>query len=147
MNAGTSVRRLTVRQQIAAPPSELFDDWLDPAKMVAWMRPGDTKRSKIKIDPRVGGKLEVLMQTGQGEVPHTGAYKVIDRPRHLTFTWNSPAAGNRDSLVTIDFKPVGNGTEVVLTHDNLPSEEEVEAHTKGWTRILKLMSETHAEAA
>ena len=87
------------------------------------------------------------MQTSSGEVPHTGAYQLIDRPSRLVFTWNSPAAGHHGSLVTIDFKPRRRGTEVVLTHQNLPSEQEVVDHTKGWARILDLMSESYAKAA
>jgi uncharacterized protein YndB with AHSA1/START domain len=148
VNGTTEVPTLTLRRQIAAPPSELFDAWLDPDKLAEWMRPGGEPPSKVDIDPRVGGELEVDMHTSAGKVPHTGSYRVIDRPNRLAFTWNSVAAGNRESLVTVDFKPLGGAmTEVVLTHENLPSLEMVEGHSKGWTRILELMSESYPQAA
>jgi uncharacterized protein YndB with AHSA1/START domain len=147
MTAAASVHTLTVRREVPASPAELFDGWLDDGKLATWMRPGDSQRSKVKLDPRVGGEFKVDMRTSSGEVPHTGTYKVIDRPNRLAFTWNSPAAGRHDSLVTIDFKPVGRATEVVLKHENLPSDEEVEGHRKGWTRILELMSQSYAQAA
>ena len=147
MKEDSRTRRLTVRQHVAAPPQELFDAWLDPAQLVIWMRPGDTQRSKIRIDPREGGELEILMQTPSGEKPHTGEFRVIQRPKRLAFTWNSDSAGKHDSLVTIDFNPAGRGSDVVLTHDNLPGAEEVDGHAQGWTRILKLMAESYAEAA
>jgi uncharacterized protein YndB with AHSA1/START domain len=134
---------LTVRREVAAPPGELFDAWLDPDKLALWMRPGDAKRSKITTDPQVGGEFEILMQTPKGEIPHTGEYKAIERPRHLAFTWNSDSAGNRDSLVTLDFKPAGRGTEVVLTHENLPSQQEADAHRQGWARVLDFMSRAY----
>ena len=111
------------------------------------MRPGEAQPSKVEIDPRVGGEFEVDMKTSSGEVPHTGAYQLIDRPSRLVFTWNSAEAGHHGSLVTIDFKPTGRGTGVVLTHANLPSQGEVANHTKGWARILELMSESYAKAA
>ncbi|HEU4517329.1 MAG TPA: SRPBCC domain-containing protein, partial [Steroidobacteraceae bacterium] len=113
-------------------------------KLALWMRPGDTNRSSITTDPHVGGEFEILMETPKGDIPHTGAYQMIDRPKRLAFTWNSPEAGRRNSLVTIDFNPAGRGTEVVLNHENLPSQEEADAHRKGWARVLDIMSKAYA---
>ena len=145
MNATARSPSLTVRREVAAPPPELFDAWLDPDKLANWMRPGDTDRSNITTDPRVGGEFEILMETPRGDIPHTGAYQMISRPKRLAFTWNSPEAGSRNSLVTIDFNPAGRGTEVVLTHENLPSKEEADNHRKGWTRVLDYMSKAYAK--
>lgn len=145
MNDATPVPKLTVRREIAASPSDLFDAWLDPAKLAVFMRPSDTRRSVVKIDPRVGGAFEVLMHTPSGAIPHTGTYREIDRPRRLVFTWNSSHAGNSDSLVTVEFRPVGEATEIVLTHEGLPGRSAVEGHTKGWTAILGLLDEASGE--
>ena len=145
MNAVANVPTLTVRREIAAPPAELFDAWLDAEKMSQWMRPMDTERSKVKLDARVGGEFEVIMYTPNGEVPHTGTYQEITRPRRFVFTWNSPYAGSHGSLVTVDFKPKGRGTEIVLTHERLPSEEMVKAHTGGWTSILERIAAVFAD--
>jgi uncharacterized protein YndB with AHSA1/START domain len=145
MNATANVPTLEVRREIPAPAAELFDAWLDPGKLATWMRPSDVKRSRVKADARVGGAFEVLMQTPEGKSPHTGVYKVIDRPRRLAFTWNSDAAGNQDSLVTLDFNPRGRSTEIVLTHERLPSEEEVAGHRSGWTEILEHVAHDYSE--
>jgi uncharacterized protein YndB with AHSA1/START domain len=147
MNANAQSPSLTVRQEVAAPPRELFDAWLDPDKLAKWMRPEDEIRSSITTDPRVGGEFEILMQTPRGEIPHTGTYRKIDRPKRLAFTWNSDSAGSRNSLVTLDFNPAGRGTELVLTHENLPSQQEADNHRKGWTRVLDQMSQVYAKDA
>lgn len=139
------VQKLVVRREIAAPAQELFDAWLDPESLGVWMRPGDTERSTIKVDPRVGGSFEIVMHTPGGAVPHTGTYREIDRPRRLVFTWNSPYALNNDSLVTVEFRAARGGTEIVLTHEGLPSAEMVAAHTKGWSDILVLIEETYGK--
>jgi len=76
---------------------------------------------------------------------YTGTYQEITRPKRLVFTWNSPYAGSHGSLVTVDFKPKGRGTEIVLTHERLPSEEMVKAHTGGWTSILERLVATYAD--
>ena len=145
MNAVAHVPTVTVRREIAAPAAELFDAWLDPAKLSAFMRPSDTKRSDVKVDPRVGGEFEIVMYTPNGSVPHTGAYQEITRPRRLVFTWNSPYAGDHGSLVTVDFNAKGRGTEIVITHERLPSAEMVTAHAGGWSSILEILARSYAE--
>lgn len=146
MNAVTAAPKLTVRREIAAPAKELFDAWLDPAKLAVFMRPSDTKRTAVKVDARVGGAFEIVMHTPSGSVPHTGTYREIDRPRRLVFTWNSPYAQHIDSLVTVEFRPAGQGTEIVLTHEGLPSDEMVAAHNNGWSDILVLLGQGYDEA-
>ena len=145
MNEAQAIPKLTVRREIAAPAQELFDAWLDPAKLAVFMRPSDTKRSAVKVDPRIGGAFEVVMHTPSGTVPHTGTYREIDRPRRLVFTWNSPYALHNDSLVTVEFRPAGKGTEIVLTHEGLPTKEAVSGHTKGWSDILVLLGQGYGE--
>lgn len=145
MNEAQAVPKLTVRREIAAPAKELFDAWLDPGKLAIFMRPSDTKRSAVKVDPRVGGAFEIVMHTPSGAIPHTGTYREIDRPRRLVFTWNSPYAKDIDSLVTVEFRPAANGTEIVLTHEGLPSKDAVSGHTKGWTDILVLLGQGYEE--
>ncbi|MEX0733579.1 MAG: SRPBCC domain-containing protein [Steroidobacteraceae bacterium] len=145
MNDVASVPKVVLRREIAAPAKELFDAWLDPASLAVWMRPGGTPRTTAKVDPRVGGAFEIVMHTASGPVPHTGTYKEIDRPRRLAFTWNSPHAGQNDSLVTVEFRPARGATEIVLTHERLPSQEAVAKHTKGWSDILELLAESYRE--
>ena len=144
MNAVALVPTVKVRREIAAPAAELFDAWLDPEKLALWMRPGDTSRTDAKVDPRVGGAFEIVMHTPKGSVPHRGAYQEITRPRRLVFTWNSPYAGDHGSLVTVDFNPKDKGTEIVITHERLPSEEMVTAHSGGWSSILERIASAFA---
>jgi uncharacterized protein YndB with AHSA1/START domain len=144
MNAIAHVPTVRVSREIAAPATELFDAWLDPEKLSRWMRPFDTTRSDVRLDPRVGGEFEIVMHTPKGAVPHTGSYQEITRPRRIVFTWNSPFAGDHGSLVTVDFNARGGGTEIVITHERLPSEEMVQAHSGGWSSILERIAESRA---
>ncbi len=67
--------------------------------------------------------------------PHTGEYRVIDRPRRLVFTWHSRGTEQKETLVTVDFVPLHGATEVVVTHERL-SDDARPAHTNGWTSAL-----------
>jgi len=143
MNAVANIPALTVRRTIAATAEELFDAWLDPASIAVWMRPGPTTNTTIKVDPRVGGDFEIVMHTPGGPIPHTGTYQEISRPRRLVFTWNSEYALHIDSLVTVEFRPSGGATEIVLTHERLPSADAVAKHTGGWSDILVLIEQVY----
>lgn len=146
MNAVAHVPTVKVSREIAAPAAELFDAWLDAGKLAAWMRPGETRHADVKLDARVGGQFEIVMHTPSGAVPHTGAYQEISRPRRIVFTWNSPYSGDHGSLVTVDFNAKGRSTEIVITHERLPSEEMVTAHAGGWTSILDRIVEAYARS-
>lgn len=137
MSSTATVEKLVVRRTIAAPAKDLFDAWLDARALAVWMRPGDTTSSDVTVDARVGGRFEIVMHTPRGEIPHRGTYEVIDRPKRLVFTWNSAYAGDHGSLVTVDFVARAGGTEVVLTHEKLPTEVAVGQHRGGWTDALE----------
>ena len=82
---------VVVRRTIAASAEDLFDAWLDPEALAIWMRPGSGIHStQAKVEPRVGGRFEINMHAESGVIPHSGVYRVIDRPRkpgvHLGFT-------------------------------------------------------------
>lgn len=137
MNAAIAPAAVVVRRNIAASAEDLFDAWLDPEALAIWMRPGAAVHTtQAKVEPRVGGRFEINMHADSGVIPHRGVYQVIDRPRRLVFTWFSPHTGDRDSLVTVDFLPRGDRTEVVVTHEQLP-EAKREAHNGGWTQALE----------
>jgi uncharacterized protein YndB with AHSA1/START domain len=143
MNAVMKVPRVVVSREIAAPAEQLFDAWLDAESLAVWMRPGGTTHTSVSVDPRVGGTFEIIMHLSNKSIPHRGTYREISRPRRLVFTWNSPSAGETDSLVTVDFRPTHGATEVVITHEGLPSEEMVKAHAGGWTEILEILARSH----
>jgi uncharacterized protein YndB with AHSA1/START domain len=142
MTAVASIPSITVKRRIAAPAQQIFDAWLNPTSLAEWMRPcTSSTRSTVKVDAREGGAFEIVMHIASGPVRHTGIYQTIDAPRRLVFTWNSPHAGQHDSLVTVEFRPDGEATEVVITHERLP-EETRSGHTAGWTDILESLEKT-----
>ena len=131
MNAALASTSVVVRRTIAASPEELFDAWLDPEAVGAWMRPNSISSTQAKVDARVGGRYEILMHSDTADYPHSGVYQVIDRPRRLVFTWVSRGTEGLETLVTVDFLPVDQRTEVVVTHERLPATA-LESHAKGW---------------
>lgn len=140
MNAALASAAVVVRRTISASAEDLFDAWLDPEALATWMRPGTIQSTVAKVEPRVGGSYEIVMQGDSGPIVHRGKYQQIDRPKRLVFTWASPGTELRDTLVTVDFVAAGARTEVIVTHEQLP-ESARPSHTKGWTSGLLHLDE------
>jgi len=113
----------------------VFDAWSDPALMRRWFYVGEWWSATVENDLRVGGTYRISMRTDTNQtlVCH-GIYREVVRPRRLAFTWNSHL--HEGSLVTIELRPVAEGTELTLTHSGLPTEELQQAHSRGWTGCL-----------
>ena len=140
MNAALASAAVVVRRTISASAEDLFDAWLDPEALATWMRPGTIRSTVAKVEPRVGGSYEIVMQADSGPIVHRGRYQQIDRPKRLIFTWASPGTELRDTLVTVDFVAAGKRTEVIVTHEQLP-ESARPSHTNGWTSGLLHLDE------
>ena len=145
MNVAVAPAIVVVRRTIPATAEELFDAWLDPAALAVWMRPGTVRRTTARVDARVGGRYEIVMEVDDGTIPHAGEYRLIDRPRRLVFTWHSRYTDKCDTLVTVDFLPVAQQTEVVITHEQLPDSER-EGHHRGWTGALEKLAASYGRS-
>ena len=128
--------KVVVTRRIEAPPAEVFAAWLDAEGMRQWMCPHPVEEAKVTLDPRVGGRYRVDMIAGKEIFEHEGEYLVIDPPRRLSFTWISAATNRERSVVTIEFADRGGATDLVLTHERLPSEDSAQRHSEGWTGIV-----------
>ena len=131
---------VVVRRTIAASAEDLFDAWLDPEALAQWMRPGTIQSTVAKVEPRVGGRYEIIMHASSGPIVHQGEYRLIDRPKRLVFTWITPFTENVETQVTVDFVRVDKRTEVIVTHEQLP-ESAKPSHSKGWTSGLEHLDE------
>lgn len=142
MTTSTKDLELTCTRTIAAPPEALYDAWLDAEHLARFMYPASFVTTvEASNDPKVGGRFDVMMRTSEQDIPHWGIYQSLDRPNRIVFTWNSPFTTDEDSTVTLDFRPVGTGTEVTLHHIRFPSEDSRDSHKMGWTDILAKLDE------
>jgi uncharacterized protein YndB with AHSA1/START domain len=147
MTSSTATDALIVKRVIAASPEALFDAWTDPAALAVWMVPGDGTHTDAVADPRVGGEFTLTMHSPSSSVLHRGTYLVIDRPRRLSFTWQSRYTGDLETVVTIDFTALESGTEVAITHTGLPTLEAVDDHSGGWDDCLVELDEHYGEGS
>jgi uncharacterized protein YndB with AHSA1/START domain len=132
---------LTIRRVFNESIERVFQAWTDAEILVSWFGPVGFTVTKSEIDLRKGGEYLIVIRSPEGEtIKHFGEYVEVFPPQRLVFTWlleNQACRGSRnqctETLVSIDFKPAGEYTEVLLTHERLPSKEAYDGHMFGWS--------------
>ncbi len=131
---------LRLTRVIKALPTAVFAAWTEPEQMKRWSCPVGTSLADVQVDLRVGGSFLVDMRGDEDGSHHTafGEYREIDPPNRLVYTWDWKQEGDAmgETLITVEFRAQGEHTEVVMTHDKLPSIEMRDAHEQGWSSCL-----------
>lgn len=123
---GASVQ---VVKQMAARPAKVYAAWTQPDLLAKWWGP----KAEAEVDLRVGGRFRLAMTFGSEPMAAVGTYLEILPQQRLVFTFNwegSPA--EEETRVTVEFRPVAGGTEVVVTHDGFATQPLAENHKQGW---------------
>ena len=132
--------RVVLERILSAPPPDVFRAWTDPESLRVFMCPGGVTSADVEADVRVGGRFRIVMHEGDRAIVHAGEYRVIEPPSRLAFTWLSPVTGPGGSVVTIALWPHAGGTRLVLTHEQLPTDEAGQQHRRGWGSILEKLA-------
>lgn len=106
---------------LAVPVAKVWAALTAPKAISAWMG------GPVKSNPRVGGKFALF----GGET--TGRYTAVEKPNTLEYTWrqaNWPATWP-DSHVRWKFRVTKTGTQLTLTHDKFPNQDERDGHDGG----------------
>ena len=124
---------VTRETTIAASPETVWEFLVDPEKVKLWM--GES----VEYDLRPGGAMRMGVVSGNVA---RGEFLEIDPPRRLvyTFGWepgpNASSLGPGESTVEVELTPDGDSTHVRFVHRDLPTQESVESHTRGWDHYL-----------
>ena len=139
----TTAPTVQIRRRLRATADQVFDLWIKPDLMVRWMSPyPGAVDCKASCDPRPGGAFSLVMSSKDSCREVSGTYVQVDRPRKLVFTWTGPLTNNVNTLVTVELHPHGEETDLVLTHERLPTTAIFEGHTRGWGNILDHLAES-----
>ena len=134
-----------IRRRVKAGAEQIFDLWTKPDLMARWMSPfPGVVQCKASCDLRPGGTFSLVMTSADASREVSGTYVQIDRPRKLVFTWTGPLTNHVNTLVTVELNPLGDETDLVLTHERLPTTAICEGHTRGWGNILDHLADAVA---
>ena len=138
---------LTISRIIQAPRQRVFEAWTDPQHLQHWwgVRQGYTAPI-VEIDLREGGRYRLAMLAPEAERPNIvgGVFREVQPPEKLSFTWtwergpaDNPDWQPAETLVTVEFRDLGDATEVTLTHTGFPEAPMRDEHTNGWSGAIQ----------
>lgn len=133
--------RVEIKRTINAPPERVYAAWTDPEQLRQWFGPDCSQTRNLAADVCVGGRFRWDLISCDGkEVTVEGEYRELEPNRRIVFTWQNP--GDPDwkeqvSIVTVELAGCENGTELRLTHVQLPSEASRARHKQGWDSVIE----------
>jgi glutathione S-transferase len=131
---------LRITRFIHAPRDRVYAAWTDPEQLRKWFGPENVKTRDLIVDVRVGGQFRWdCTDPGGKEVTISGEYRELQPGRKIVFTWKHEENEdwkNHNSIVTVEFFDRQGGTEIHLTHENLPTEPSRDDHKQGWESVF-----------
>src|SRR2546423_10649214 len=131
---------LEIRRLIKAPRDRVYAAWTDPAQLKQWYGPEGVQTRDLVADVRVGGKYRWDITNSEGEeMTARGEYRELQPGRKIVFTWqwdDDEVWQDHTSIVTVELSDAPGGTELRLTHEQLPNEKSRDGHTEGWNSAL-----------
>jgi uncharacterized protein YndB with AHSA1/START domain len=130
---------LVVRRTINAPVARVFEAWTEPRHLLQWWGPRPVICSQAEVDLRTGGAYRIGNQLPDGAIVWiSGEFELVDPPKLLVYSWHveGRAVPSGPSRVTVRFEPRSAGTEVIVLHERIDSEETRVDHEHGWNGCL-----------
>lgn len=132
---------IEIRRWYKAPRNRVVTAFTSRPALEKWFAPdGRTTIHVDAFDFREGGAFHIRYRMPDGNTPSVGGmFTTINLPDELSFTWvwdtPDPHAGF-ETLVRFRFADRDGGTEVLLTHCRLETEDTRTRHFQGWSQTL-----------
>ena len=137
---GTAKLSVEIKRFIKAPRDRVYAAWTDPAQMRQWFGPENVQTRELVADARVGGTFRWDLINSDGEkMTMRGEFRELKSNERVVFSWqweDDEDWENHISIVTVELDDADGGTELRLTHEQLPNEESRDGHTRGWNSAL-----------
>lgn len=137
---------LKLSRRFSAPPDAVFAALTETEALKRWFGPEGIETPVVEVDLRPGGAYRIEFHNPDGVVAVvSGEYREITPPKRLVYTWtwekSEPDGEDAESLVTIELRDTGDGTEMTLLHEGIADPEQRERHTQGWNSTFNCLDQ------
>ena len=129
---------LELKRSYPVAPEKVWRAWTDPQALKKWWAPQSGVVGSVELDVRVGGRYRIVFGGPDGNANEVaGVYREVTPNRRLSFTWSWPrTTPERESLVIIEFRKAGEGTELKFRHEQFFDDAARDNHNRGWSAAL-----------
>jgi uncharacterized protein YndB with AHSA1/START domain len=135
---GLAMREITLTTSwvFASPRKAVYDAWLDPRTLPRFIsHDPDLVVGDVRIAAHAEGRYHYVL-TGEGRTIYQGTYLELDPPTTLSFTWDV-AGSPPGSIVSLNFRPVAEGSQISLTHAGFSSSLARDLQLLRWEAVLR----------
>jgi uncharacterized protein YndB with AHSA1/START domain len=140
---------LRIERTFQAQAGAVFDAWTSVEVLRRWWPAGpDWSTPLAEVDPRVGGRLRLVMRDPDGGAyGGEGRYLEFDRPTRLVFTWqwDDPSLGGNEQRVEVTFTENPDATTTVVLVNHGLEEDVKRSHLEGWQLSFDNLDDVLAE--
>jgi uncharacterized protein YndB with AHSA1/START domain len=128
---------LQVTKFIPAEPEIVFAAWTDPKLVEKWFCPIGMKVQVHEWETVAGGNLQLSIIDGEDVYNNDGVFQEVTPFHRIVFTygWAEEEADVVETLVTVEFKNLDDGTDVTVTQEGVDPED-IEGNKEGWMSAL-----------
>lgn len=131
---------LVVEGYFAVTPAQMFEAWTNPEIIKKWFGRKPNSLHSAEVDLRIGGAWRFLKSSDEEKaVGFEGVYFEIEAGQKLVFSW-SPSVTFVDGIkelkpasqVKVMFLPNGTGTDLILHHSSIQTDQDRSGFGGGW---------------
>jgi uncharacterized protein YndB with AHSA1/START domain len=128
---------LQVTKFIPAEPEIVFAAWTDPKLVEKWFCPIGMKVQVHEWETVAGGNLQLSIIDGEDVYNNDGVFQEVTPFHRIAFTygWAEEEEDAVETLVTVEFKNLDDGTDVTVTQEGVDPED-IEGNKEGWMSAL-----------
>lgn len=135
------MHKITVKRLLNVPRAKVFAAFSTAQALSKWYTPSpDISVEILAFDFKMGEHYRFQYTMTNGSKPVLGGvYELISPDSEITFTWVWEAPdvhADVPTRVNIKFYERSGSTELILSHEQLPSQEIGERHADGWENTL-----------
>lgn len=142
----SATRELRITRIFDAPRELVFKAWTDPQHLINWWGPRGSFTPKCEMDARPGGSYQFLMRASSGrEVIWSGVCREFIAPEKLVLTCSvrnlDGTVISAETVLTLTLEDQQGKTRLTLHQGVFDSEQNREAHSRGWSDALDRIGE------
>jgi len=127
---------------MAAPPARLFALWTQPESIRKWFGGPEVEVATVVLDLRPGGAYSIVVRGQEGDSVIFGRFLTVEAPARLVYTWTleGEMGATPETTVTVEFRKLGAGTELLLEHGPFPLPQIRSLHEQGWMNCFDALA-------
>ncbi|MCY1012557.1 SRPBCC domain-containing protein [Nannocystis pusilla] len=132
-------REIEIVRVFDAPRELVFDSWIRAEHVREWFAPDGHTTTDCEVDARPDGSWRVEYRSERGaRFSERGRFNEVSRPDRLSFTLTqvSESSAGPETVVTVTFAAVGNGTQVRFHQTGFESAQRRDGNAEGWNECF-----------